>query len=289
MAEEALKSEIMNIDYNKTIDDGFACDEDLEIINLLQSQIDNDKFLIYNHEAFAMLKTRDNMKILSDDKKPNYLGYLSLHRDNTHIDLNIKSKFSVGNHLLNYMLSKVYDFNGEILTDNLEGINDLIFINAYRNAIKKGIFRKYIEVEYNDSKIKGKIDVARHIQINQSIQGKVAYSTREYSPKNNVNRLILKTYNLLDRKNDKLLRRVINNDRDVTKGFTQLKNIITNVDEYTNEQVIGKGNEKISNMVYKEYETLRKISKALLKSKGRYVFEENDVRLNGVLFNPDYL
>lgn len=290
MAEETLKSEIVNIELNKTINDGSCLDEnDLEVLNRLQSQIDNDMFLIYNYDAYAMLKSKNNMNLLSDDKKFNYLGYLSLHKDNVHVDLNITSQYGKGNNLLNYMLSKTYGYVGEVITEINEGINNLVFINAFSNAIKKGIFRKYIEVECNDSKIKGKIDVARHIAVNQCIQGKVAYSTREYSPKNNVNRLILKTYNLLDRKNQKLLKRVINGDRDVIKSITQIKNIITNVDEYTNEQVIGKGNEKISNMVYKEYETLRKMSKALLKSKGRNLFEENDVRLNGVLFNQDEL
>lgn len=290
MTEETLKSEIINIEVNKTIDDGFINDEnDLEILNLLQNQINNDMFLLYNHDAFAMLKSKNNMNLLSKDKEPNYLGYLSLHKDYIDVDLNIRSKYSSNNHLLNYLLSKVYDFDGEMINDDNSGFNYLVFVNAYRNAIKKGVFRKYIEVECNDSKIKGKIDVARHIAVNQSIQGKVAYSTREYSSKNNVNRLILKTYLLLNRRNEKLLRRAINNNRDITKSITQLKNIISNVDEYTNEQVIGKGNEKISNMVYKEYETLRKICKALLKSKGRNIFEENDVRLNGVLFDIDYL
>lgn len=148
MVEETLKSENVNIEINKTIDDGFVNDEnDLDTLNILQPQIDNDKFLIYNHDAFAMLKSKNNMKLLSEDNSLNYLGYLSFHKDKYQIDLKLKSKYSCNDHLLNYMLSKIYGYDADILSNYNLGLNDLIFINAFSNAIKKGIFRKYIEIE----------------------------------------------------------------------------------------------------------------------------------------------
>ena len=204
--------------------------------------------------------------------------------------------------LINYILSNTLGFDSQVFERTLniasaqdeesikinkiktvnQTLNLLVFINALESAIRKGMFRKYSETECNDSKIKGRIDVSRHIVKNQSIQGKVAYTTREYTPINNVNRLILKTYIFYERTNRKLLKSIMTNYKEVEKHIVKLRGMFPNIEEFSLSTLIGKGNEKIVNLVYKEYEALRKICIGILKSKGESIFDLNDKRAKGI-------
>ena len=65
-------------------------------------------------------------------------------------------------------------------------------------AYRKGIYKQYCTFEGNDSKVRGKIDIARHIRLNPLFNGKIAYSYREYTINNNTNRLIPVSYTHLD-------------------------------------------------------------------------------------------
>ena len=89
----------------------------------------------------------------------------------------------------------------------------LLFVNQIKKAIRKGLFRKYRCFEYNDAKVKGSIDVARHIRYNMIGNGRIAYSTREYTLQNEYNILLLQAYRTAEKRYPEYLKKAVLSDR----------------------------------------------------------------------------
>ena len=137
-------------------------------------------------------------------KTGNVMGFLGLGDER----LIIKSRFSKDeDYFLQYMLQSVMDFPNivEMQTDSNEDnrlFNLLIFLFPYylKSAMRKGLYKTYIRKSYNDSNVKGTIDIARHINKNTPFVGNIAYSQREYSYDNHLTELIRHTIELIKKK-----------------------------------------------------------------------------------------
>ena len=68
-----------------------------------------------------------------------------------------------------------------------------IFPKYLENAIRKGLYKHYIHKQYNDTNIKGKIDIPRHLIKNTPFIGNIAYSQRLFSYDNMLMELIRHT------------------------------------------------------------------------------------------------
>lgn len=102
----------------------------------------------------------------------------------------IKSRFSLtdDDYFFQYLLNRVLDFPNIV---NLETdanqdnwlFNLLLFLFPHylKAAMRKGLFKKYIQLRNNDGNVRGVIDIARHIAKNTPFTGNVAYSYRELS------------------------------------------------------------------------------------------------------------
>ena len=99
-----------------------------------------------------------------------------------------------------YLLERVLDFpnivdlEADANQDN-RLFHFLLFLFPYylKNALRKGLFKRYILYRYNDGNIRGTIDIARHIKENTPFTGNVAYSRREFSYDNNLMELVRHT------------------------------------------------------------------------------------------------
>ena len=115
--------------------------------------------------------------------------------------LTIKSRFAENNksdYFLHYMLLKVLNINIANLKHNTDygssfSFMPYLFNYYFKKALSTGMYKQYMRYEYNDSRIKGCIDFARHIKYNFMDNGRVAYNTREHSYDNNINQLIRHT------------------------------------------------------------------------------------------------
>ena len=128
----------------------------------------------------------------------NVMGFLGCGKER----LTISSRFSQGKQdfFLQYMLDKalacpnVFD-----LETNANESNQLIYILMFmfptylKSAMRKGLFKNYVQVHYNDANVKGTINIARHIRQNTPFLGKVAYDQREQSLDNYMSQLIRHT------------------------------------------------------------------------------------------------
>ena len=128
----------------------------------------------------------------------NVMGFIGLGDKK----LIIESRFSGKNQdfLFQYLLERVFDVPNivDLETDanHEERIFHLlvfIFPHYLKCAMRKGVFKTYVRKTYNDSNVKGIIDIARHIAKNTPFVGNVAYSRREYSFDNDLMELIRHT------------------------------------------------------------------------------------------------
>ena len=66
--------------------------------------------------------------------------------------------------------------------DPIDELCIFLFPLTLKNALAKGLFKAYRRWEYNDAKIKGAIDMARHLRINVPFRGCVAPCLSRRSP-----------------------------------------------------------------------------------------------------------
>ena len=146
-----------------------------------------------------------------------YIGLLQITSDGTKEEVFIRSRFDVNEscEFSKYMLNKALGLKANILQkvepsvgrgEILDLILAIIFAIQIARAYRKGIYRRYRTYENNDSKLKGRIDVARHIRLNPIFNGNIAYSSREYTADNDMNRMILTAYTSLQKRQPGLMR-----------------------------------------------------------------------------------
>ena len=135
----------------------------------------------------------------------NVMGFLGCGNER----LIIESRFCGENedYFFQYLLDRVLDFPNivDLKSDadqNNKLFNFLLFLFPYylRTAMRKGLFKKYVRIRYNDGNVKGCIDIARHIEKNTPFIGNVAYSQREFSYDNCLMELVRHTIEYIKRK-----------------------------------------------------------------------------------------
>ena len=127
------------------------------------------------------------------------------------------------NLLLNAL--KPYEDTRKELMEEYRDLEHVVLIQQIEKAYRKGIYKQYCTFEGNDSKVRGKIDIARHIRLNPLFNGKIAYSYREYTINNNTNRLILTAYTLMEKKYKGIMTQLVKNKTNVSVFIKNLKNV----------------------------------------------------------------
>ena len=128
----------------------------------------------------------------------NVMGFLGYGDER----LVITSRFSDGekDFFFSYLLERVLGYPN--LVDWMTDANQdnalfhllvFLFPRYLKAAMRKGIYKTYVQRNYNDSNVKGVIDVARHITKNTPFVGTVAYHQREYSYDNALMELVRHT------------------------------------------------------------------------------------------------
>lgn len=219
----------------------------------------------------------------------NVMGFLGHGEDR----LVIQSRFSTGqqDYLFQYMLEKVLDLPNVLTLDtdanrNHQFLNLLVFLFPYylKTAMRKGIFKTYVQTPYNDQNVRGVIDIARHIRSNVPFTGKIAYNQREFSYDNDMMELIRHTIELIQTKSfgTQLLRRV---DDEVTT-------VISCTDQYNhqNRRKIILKNQKnpVRHAYYREYRNLQRLCLMILKHERQQVGTGMQP-IHGILFDGAWL
>lgn len=220
----------------------------------------------------------------------NVMGFIGYGNEERLI---INSRFSRDNedYFVQYLLQRVLDLPNivDLKSDADQDnriFNFLLFLFPYylKLAMRKGIFKKYVRNRYNDSNVKGIIDIAKHIEKNIPFIGKIAYSQREFSSDNYLTELIRHTIEYIKRKpyGNKILSQVQDEVRLVI-------DITTSYELYDRQRVIEK-NKKflVHHAYYHEYLALQKLCLQILQHQ-KHKIGSGVSEIYGILFDGAWL
>lgn len=218
----------------------------------------------------------------------NVMGFLGTGNQR----LIIKSRFSNGeDYLFQYLLNKVMDFpnvvdlEADANQDNaLFNLLVFLFPHYLRKAARKGAFKTYIRKQYNDSNVRGTIDVARHIRKNTPFIGNIAYSQREYSYDNYLMELVRHTIEYIKAK--PYGGRLLNSAKD------EVKLVVDSTPDYSpsDRRKIIEDNKKntIRHAYYHEYRDLQRLCILILQNEKQQM-GYGKRKVYGILFDGAWL
>ncbi|MGP1521362.1 MAG: 5-methylcytosine restriction system specificity protein McrC [Treponema sp.] len=208
-------------------------------------------------------------------------------------ELSICSRFADGKNdfFLHYLLQKVFcphllDLKHSY--DELTIFDFLMYLFPYyfKEALSQGLFREYRRIDYNDGKVRGVVDIDKHIKLNIHFRGKIAYKTREYSYDNRITQLIRHTIEYI---------KTLPFGKNLLLGKETEENvrlIIDNTLSYSHQdlrKVLLENLKEIQHPYYTEYTVLQKICLQILKHEGLKYDDATESQVYGILFDGAWL
>lgn len=273
----------------------FSCNQCIvcNILNKSLNQLDAEGLFIFP-EAIKKVEdlTRDQMILQEFNGKyrtGNVMGFIGYGKER----LIIQSRFcnDKEDYFLSYLLERVLNIPNIVSLDadtssDKRLLNFLLFIfpKYLENAIRKGLYKQYIHKKYNDTNIKGKIDIPRHLTKNTPFIGSIAYSQRLFSYDNILMELIRHTIEFIKSKSYGSI--ILSDIKE------ELKLIVNATQSYRtcDRQKIIEQNKKnpIRHAYFREYSALQRLCILILKS------EKHDIGSGiqnsyGILFDGAWL
>ena len=207
--------------------------------------------------------------------------------------LKIGSRFDQGRDdlFMQYMLERVfsinmldlqYSFNQDIIFDFM------LFLFPYflKKALGQGIYKSYRTFERNDMKLRGVLDVSRHIRLNIPITTAVAYRTREQTYDNEITQLIRHTIEYI--RKSQYASAILSNDDETKACVAQIVAATTTYQSRDRLTIINKNLRPNIHPYYSEYEPLRRLCLQILRHEEIKYGEEKE-RVYGVIFDGAWL
>lgn len=219
----------------------------------------------------------------------NIVGFIG----NRQISLSITSRFAQGNSdfFIQYMLCKVLGINVTQFmfpSSRDYGLDLLPFLFPLylKRALKQGIYRPYTRVEYNDSRLKGHIDISAHLKNNIPFRGTIAYNTRERIDDNIITQLIRHTIEVIS--TNKNIKGILSIDRDTINNVRFIRAITPSFNTRDLYKVLHGNRKKLIHPYFTYYSPLQTLCKLILmKQKGG--FGESSTQFNGILIDVAWL
>ncbi|AYV34298.1 hypothetical protein PT181_03060 [Erysipelothrix rhusiopathiae] len=222
----------------------------------------------------------------------NVLGILGIEDEL----ISLKSRFSSENDdfFTYYLLEKVLGYkviglqSGISYESAVYSLLEYIFPIYLDEAMRKGIYKEYVRVSYNDKNIRGSIDVNRHLKQNIPFQGNFSYSTREISYDNDVTQLIRHTIEHLKNEDVSITKRMQDNPQ-TKKNIDEIIYYTSTYSKSNKQKVIQRNmNKVISHAYFHEYRFLQKICLLILSNKKHTPFNSKNLKY-GILFDISWL
>ena len=219
----------------------------------------------------------------------NLMGYLGYQDEQLVIDSRFAS--SAGDFFLQYMMYRVLNIPNlsslsiqSDLSTRLFQFHVFMFPYCLRGALRQGIYRTYIQHKYNDSHIRGRIDIPRHITTNIPFTGNIAYDVRELTADNPLTQLIRHTmeYIALQPYGSTLLGNIRKEVRyiiECTPSYRRANR--STVLEYNLRH-------PVNHAYFTQYRMLQQLCIIILSNQ-RHAFNGQENRLHGILFDGSWL
>ena len=220
----------------------------------------------------------------------NIMGFVGVN--NTQVDIVSRfAKTDGEDYFLHYMLQRVFAINLFDIkhTSSQQPIFDFLlylFPHFLKKALRQGLYKEYRRFEYNDSNIRGPIDVNRHIRENIPFRGTVAYSTREHTYDNEVTELIRHTIEYI--KTHPMGNGVLNCDQETKNAVMTMNQATPSYNSRDRNRILNLNLRPVTHPFYSEYTALQKICVQILRHEAIKYGREKD-KIYGVLFDGAWL
>lgn len=210
----------------------------------------------------------------------------------------IGSRFDgAGQYFLQYLLERCWNVSSLLLPAGLEDTRQWEIYDwlltcrlamQLQTAWRKGTLRAYRSAEFYDSRVRGQLDIPRHLRLNAGLDdGRAAYRTREYSPDNPYNRLLLQAFQAAGRQYPQLVRRLLQTFPACRTALVSLRRQIPGWEGDRPRSLLEKTRRKINHPVYRDYESVRLTARAVLRRMGQDLQGADEAA--GVLLDIDKL
>lgn len=207
--------------------------------------------------------------------------------------LRIHSRFDQGenDYFMHYMLEKVFSVNLFDLkySSDSESIFDfMLFLFPFflKKALLQGLYKEYITSRYNDDRVRGVVETARHIRLNIPFTGKVAYKTRDYTADNNLMELIRHTIEYIRSK--EFGAGILLRDENTKSDVSLVVEATPSYNKSERPKIINKNLRAKIHPYYSEYEPLRRLCIQILRRE-ELKYGNDDDTIYGVLFDGAWL
>lgn len=222
-------------------------------------------------------------------KTGNVIGFLGYGQER----LTISSRFSneSDDYFLHYLLQKVLNINltsldvGLSREERLYQLLIYLFPKYLEAAMRKGLYKEYQRFSYNDSHIKGVIDVVNHLKKNLPFTGNIAYTTREFTYDNPMMQLIRHTIEYI--KNQKSLGRgIIYTNRE---NITEIIRVTPSYKQADRAKIIRLNQTKpLRHAYFREYRKLQELCLMIL-NREEHGLGYQEQKIHGILFDVAWL
>lgn len=224
-------------------------------------------------------------------KTGNVAGFIGIDD----LQISIHSRFadldSNEDYFLHYMLQKVLSVNVFELkhaTTNESVFDFLLYLFPYylNGALSQGLYKEYQRNEYNDSHVKGTVDLNRHIRKNVPFCGRIAYQTREFCYDNHITQLIRHTVEYIRTK--KIGAYLLHQNSDIQQGVSMIVSATPKYRHQDRQKVIQSNLKILHHPYFTRYTALQTLCLQILRHEQlKYGKCEHDVY--GILFDVSWL
>ena len=267
---------------------------------LLDRTLDNlskeDNIFIFPNDLMNSPDLDKDQKILEtvnqEIKTGNVIGFLGYGQER----LTISSRFSdkYNDYFLHYLLQKVLNINLTSLDvalspeDKLYQLLVYLFPKYLQVALRKGLYKEYQRFFYNDSHVKGAVDVGNHLKKNLPFTGNIAYTTREFTYDNPLMQLVRHTIEYI--KNQKSIgQEVLDNLSTSRENVAEIVRVTSSYKLADRAKIIrGNQSKPIRHAYFHEYRKLQELCLMILNQEKHGLGYQNQ-KIHGILFDVAWL
>ena len=220
----------------------------------------------------------------------NIMGFIGING----VQLRIHSRFAADDahdYFLHYMLHRAFSMNMLDLkySADTDGVFNLLycaFIHQLKAAYRQGIYKTYVHNQYNDTHLRGSIDIARHIKQNQPFRGDIAYSLRERSASNPLMMLVRHAIEIIRSK--PFGKALLTHDKDIQSAANMVVQATPDYHRGDRMHVLRSNAKDIQHPYYTEYGLLQRIARMIVSGQEQNYGASKD-QAYGVLFDGAWL
>ena len=210
-----------------------------------------------------------------------------------HSLLTIASRFAANDnedYFLHYMIQKVLGINLFKLkhTSSRNRIFDFLvslFPFYLKRALNQGLYKQYIINAYNDTNVRGIINISKHIRSNTPFIGRIAYNIKESSYDNDLSQLIRHTIESI---RNSYMSSILKTDADTEACILQICRITSSYKALDRSRIIAKNRVPLAHPYYVAYQGLQKLCIQILTHQG-LKYGNNQDEIYGLLISGSWL